>query len=140
MNVLTDFSGLNGLAIAAAAVASHALGGMWFTVLFGKAYARALGRQDEPTVRPTAILFVGPFVCGLAITLTSALLIQALKIQSMANALAFGSVVGMGYLASTTVCVAINPNIPRPLFYGLVSGSYFLLSSLLSCAILVAIK
>lgn len=86
MNVLTVISGLNWMAIAAATVASSVLGGVWFTVLFGKAYAAALGRQHDPQAKP-----------------------------------------------------APNPNMPRPLFYGLISGSYFLLSGLLVSVILVAL-
>jgi biotin operon repressor len=51
-----------------------------------------------------------------------------------------GCVVGIGYLASTTVNTAINPNIPRPLRYGLVSGGYFALSGVVVCVILVAMR
>ena len=54
--------------------------------------------------------------------------------------MAFGATVGFGYLAATTVNTAINPNIPRPLFYGLISGSYFLLSSVVVAVILVAMR
>jgi hypothetical protein len=53
---------------------------------------------------------------------------------------AFGAIVGAGYLAATTINVAINPNIPRPLFYGLISGSYFFLSSVIASVILVILK
>ena len=59
---------------------------------------------------------------------------------SYEGALIFGAVVGLGYLASTTVNVAINPNIPRPLLYGLISGGYIFVGSLLSCTILVTIS
>jgi hypothetical protein len=66
-------------------------------------------------------------------------LLSSLGVTSYGGALAFGALVGFGYLAATTVNVAINPNIPRPLLYGLVSGGYFVVGSLLSCSILVAV-
>ena len=140
MNLLNVFFGLNWTAIAVAAVASFVLGGLWFTVLFKKSYAVALGRQNDPPMKPAPILIVGPFVCGVVTTLTSAILVPALNIRSVADALIFGSIVGIGYLASTTVNTAINPNIPRPLLYGLISGSYFLLSNLLVNVILISLQ
>ncbi len=131
---------LNWTAIAIAAVASFALGGLWFTVLFGKPYAVALGRQNEPQAKPAPIFIAGPFICGLVTTIASAILVQTLRLQSVADALVFGAIVGVGYLASTTVNTAINPNIPHPLFYGLISGGYFLLSGLIVSVILVTLK
>lgn len=140
MNLLNVFSGLNYVAIAVAAVASFVLGGLWFTVLFGKAYAVALGKQNVPPTKPAPIFIVGPFICGVVTTFTSAIFVQALNIRSVVDALIFGVIVGIGYLASTTVNTGINPNIPRPLFYGLISGSYFLLSNLIVNVILVSLK
>ncbi len=137
MHLLNALSGLNWTAIAMATVASFVLGGLWFTVLFGKAYALALGRQDEPPAKPAPLFIAGPLVCGLVTTIASAILVQALHVQSLAEALAFGAIVGVGYLAATTVNTAINPNMPRPLFYGLISGGYFVLSGLVVSLILV---
>ena len=83
---------------------------------------------------------VGPFVCGIITTLTSAWLIYALNIRTMTAALGFGALVGFGYMTATTVNTAINPAIPRPLLYGVISGSYFLVAGLVSSVILVAMK
>ncbi len=131
---------LNWIAVVLASFASSILGGLWFTVFFGRLYAEALGKEYTPKEKPTPIFIVGPFVCGFVSTVTSAILIYALKIESISNALIFGSIVGIGYLASTTVNTAINPNIPRPLFYGLISGSYFFLSSLIVAVIIYSMK
>ena len=131
---------LNWVAIAIAAVASFVLGGLWFTVLFGKAYAVALGRRGEPPTKPAPIFIVGPFVCGLVTTIATAILVRALRIESVADAFVFGAIVGIGYLAATTVNTAINPNMPRPLFYGLISGGYFVLSGPIVSVILVVLK
>ncbi len=140
MSLLNLFSGLNWMAIAAAAVASFVLGGMWFTVLFGKAYAIYLGKQNALPAMPAPIFIIGPFICSIVTIITNAILIQALNIRSIVDTLIFGAIVGIGYLVSTTVNIAINPNIPHPLLYGLISGGYFLLSNLIINVILVLLK
>ena len=48
--------------------------------------------------------------------------------------------VGMGYLVANTVNIAINPNIPRPLLYGVISGGYFLAGITIVSIILVAMR
>lgn len=136
-NVLVD---INWVAVVLAALASFMFGGVWFTVLFGKAYIRALGKENAPKEKLAPIFIVGPFVCGLITAITSAVLMYALNIKSMGDALLFGAIVGFGYLVSTTVNVAINPNMPRPLFYGLISGGYFFIASLMVSVILVLMK
>jgi hypothetical protein len=73
------------------------------------------------------VLFIaGPAVCTLVVTLTTALLIAALRVDTLGDALLVALVVGVGYLVANTVNIAINPNMPRPLYYGLVTGSYHL--------------
>jgi uncharacterized membrane protein (DUF485 family) len=84
------------------------------------------------------IFLVGPFLCGLVTTETSAPPLQVLGIKSYGNAIAFGAVVGFGYLASRTVNTGIYPNIPRPLLYGLSSRSFFVVVSIIISVILVA--
>ncbi len=68
------------------------------------------------------------------------ILIRAFRIESIADGLVFGAIVGFGFLAATTVNTAINPAMPRPLFYGLISGSYFFVSGLIASVILVALR
>ena len=86
------------------------------------------------------IFIVGPAVCTLIITLASALLLNALHIESYANALVFAVIVGVGYLVANTINIAINPNIPRPLLYGAISGAYHLVGVLMVSLILVAMR
>ncbi|MBB6001570.1 hypothetical protein [Arcicella rosea] len=56
--------------------------------------------------------------------MASAILIEALNVQSFETALEFTLLVGIGYLVANTVNIAINPNIPRPILYGIISGAY----------------
>ena len=131
---------LNWIAIVAATVALAVVGGLWFTVFFGKAYAVALGRENQPQNTPGSLFIFGPLVCSFVTVVASSILIHALKIESMGDGLSFGAIVGFGFLTMTTVNTAINPNMPRPLFYGLISGSYFFVSGLITSMILVALK
>lgn len=108
--------------------------------LFPTQYRVSLGRKpDEP--QPSDPLFiVGPAVCALIITLTSAVLFYALNITTYGNAVLFATLIGIGYLVANTVNIAINPNIPRPFLYGFVSGGYHLTGMLLVNLVLVAMR
>lgn len=113
------------------------LGFIWFTIFFGRQYAMALGKNYTPEEKPDALYIIGPIVCGFMNVLAMDFLIHALALDTLAEALLFGAVVGIGLIASTNVNSGINPNIPRPMLYGLVSGSYFVVSSLIISIILV---
>jgi len=134
------FSDISWLSILAAFVPYFLLGAMWFTLFFSKPYMLSLGRENEIPGKPAPIFIIGPAVCCLVITIASAILINALKIDSYENALIFALVAGLGYLVANTVNIAINPNIPRPLLYGLISGAYHLVGIMIVCLILVAMK
>lgn len=136
-NIFEAMTRINWLAVLAATFACTVLGGLWFTALFGKAYAAVLGRVHDPKAKPAPLFIVGPLVCTLIAVITSAVLIKALNLTSVGDALTFGGVVGFGYFVSTMANTAINPNMPRPLMYGLVSGPYFFLLSLVTSLILV---
>lgn len=88
------------------------------------------------------LFFVGPALCALVVTVASAGLMQLLHITTYGQAVAFAHYhyMGFGYLVANTINIAINPNIPRPLFYSLLSGSYHLVGILLASLILVAIS
>ncbi|MEZ0540881.1 DUF1761 domain-containing protein [Fibrella arboris] len=136
-NVLTA---INWLSVLVAFVAYFLLGALWFTVLFNRPYRISLGRGQAVQQKPAPIFIVGPALCSLVITVASAVLLYALKIESYANALLFTGLIGFGYLFANTVNMAINPNIPRPLLYGLISGAYHLTGMLIVSLILVAMK
>lgn len=134
------FGQINWLGVVAAAFAAAILGAVWFTALFGKHYTSALGREGLPSFKMTPIFMVGPFICGLVTVVASAILMRALGIENFGDALAFGIIVGLGFLTATTVNTGINPNIPRPLLYGLISGSYFLATGVVVSLILLLLR
>ncbi|MDQ1041059.1 hypothetical protein QFZ75_007475 [Streptomyces sp. V3I8] len=136
-SVLDD---INWPALAIAAVASFLIAGVWFAAVIAKPYAAALGRAGTPAPSPTPVTVAGPLVCTLVTVLTSAVLVEALDITGTGDAVVFGLLVGIGYLGAMTFQIAINPNFPRPLYYGLLNAPYFVLTSVLTSVVLVAMR
>lgn len=135
--LVTALGSVNWLAVLLAAVAYTALGGLWFTLLFGRQYAAALGRTG-PVPAPGALFIAGPAICTLAVTVTTALLLAALSVDTLGGAVVVALVVGVGYLVANTVNIAINPNMPRPLYYGAITGSYHLVGIVVAGLVLGA--
>ena len=135
--MMQAISSLNWFGVLLAFVPYFLLGALWFTVLFKKQYAISLGRENEQPQNLAPIFIIGPALCMLVITLTSALLLNALAINSYQGALLFALLVGIGYLVANTVNIAINPNIPRPLLYGAISGAYHLVGIVIVSLMLV---
>ena len=98
------------------------LGGVWFTAIFGKAYAAVPGRNYDPKAKMVPLFYAGPMICMLITVITSAFLMRALAIASLGAAAGFGAVVGFGYLGANAVNMGINPNIPCPIAYGMLSA------------------
>jgi Protein of unknown function (DUF1761) len=137
INVISD---LNWLGVLLAFIVYYLIGAVWFTVLFKQQYMISLGRENEQAQSLAPIFIVGPALCTLIITITSAILMNALKIESYENALIFAVIIGFGYLVANTVNIGINPNIPRPLLYGAISSSYHLVGILMVSIILVSMR
>lgn len=133
-------SNLPWLGIALAFVLSSALGAAWFTALFRKQYLFTLGRPANEPQSKDPIYFLGPMVCNVLVILTSAALMQWLNITTYGAAFSFALLVGSGYLVANTVNIGINPNIPRPIQYGMLSGAYHMVSMVLVTMVLVALR
>ena len=136
---MNQLANLNWISVLLAIVVYFLLGALWFTFLFSKPYKISLGRANE-TLPNKPIFIIGPALCSLVITIASAVLIYALHIQSLGGALEFSIIVGVGYLVANTVNIAINPNIPRPILYGIISGAYHLVGIVSVSVIVVAMK
>lgn len=134
---MLNFTDISWIGIFAATVASFMLGGLWFSVLFGRAYTAALGRPHDPSAKPAPLMMIGPAVWGLFTAIVTSVLMTTLGVQTIGGAVAVGMFVGLGYLAPTTINTGINPNIPRPGLYGLVSGAYHLLAGVVIAVIIV---
>lgn len=133
---MNQLAHLNWISVLVAFVVYFILGALWFTLFFSKPYKVSLGKENE--VLPNKPIFiVGPALCSLVITLATAVLMSALHIETIDAAIEFASIVGVGYLVANTVNIAINPNIPKPILYGIISGAYHLLGILIVSVILV---
>ncbi|UIX32079.1 hypothetical protein [Streptomyces sp. GQFP] len=78
---------------------------------------------------------VDPLVCLLVTVLTSAVLVEALDITGIGDAVIFGLLVDGGYLRAMTFQIAINPNFPRPLYYGILNAPFFVITSVLNSTV-----
>ncbi|MET3128661.1 putative membrane protein [Arcicella rosea] len=137
--MISQLTNLNWMSVLLAFIIYFLLGALWFTLFFNKSYKVSLGRDKEILPNKT-IFIVGPAICSLVITLASAILIEALKVQSLASAFEFALLIGIGYLVANTINIAINPNIPRPILYGMISGAYHLVGILIVSFIIVSMK
>lgn len=138
--MIDQLSNLNWWGVLAAFLPYTILGALWFTVFFVKPYKAALGKANQDLNNKAPIFVVGPMICTFVVTLATAMLIYALNIQTVGNALQFGLVVGLGYLVANTLTIAINPNIPHPVQYGLITGCYHLTGITIACVIIVVMK
>jgi hypothetical protein len=132
-NVLPD---INWLAVLASVVVFAVLGGLYFTVIVAKPYAVALGNQNKELPKPGPIFIVGPLIASIAVVITSAVLLRALGVESLADGIVFGLLVAIGYLVAQTFTIAINPNFPRPILYGFVNAPYFIICTVVASIIL----
>jgi hypothetical protein len=140
--MLSAFAQIPLLAVAAATVVSFMLGGLYFMLLVPKQYLYVTGRENLPKEEqtlPGAIFMVGPLVCSLVTIIADAYLIQALKLDTVLEAVSLGLIVGFGFLVPMTFNIAINPLFPRPLRYGLLNTPYFVISNMIACVLLVLI-
>lgn len=131
---------LNWLAILVATVAYFVLGAIWFTPLFGKTYDKAIGVYRSRNQKWPPIYYIGPFVSSLVVSIATAVLINAMNISTLSDALTLGLIVGLGYTASISFNNAINPKTPLPLLYGAVTGSYHVVGILIVSAVIFGIK
>jgi hypothetical protein len=134
--ITNDVIGLAGdwFAVVVATLAYFVLGALWFTPLFGKAWDVAVGFDRPKGHRFGAIYYVTPLVSSLIVSIATDALIRALDL--VADAVAFGVLVGIGYAAAVSVNNAVTPNTPRPLLFGTGTGGYHVVGIVLVSVII----
>lgn len=137
--MINQLANLNWISVLLAFIVYNGIGALWFTLLFAKPYKISLGKANE-TLPNNPIFIAGPAICTFVVTLTSAIFIYALNIQSMGSVIELSLLIGFGFLVANTTNIAINPNIPRPILYSIISGSYHLLGIVLAGLILFLMK
>lgn len=137
--MVVGFSGLPWLGIALATLAYYVLGAVWFTPLFGRAWDSALGHRRDPNSRFSPRYYLVPLISSLIVATATAMLAGALALDRISDALALGSVVGIGYGASVSLTNAITPTTPRPWLFAAVTGGYHLVGCLIVAMTIVAL-
>lgn len=138
-NVLADVPWLGTLA---AVIAFTALGALYFVALVPEAYLSVMGLSDAPKEAQQVSGIVGglgPILCIVVIVLTDAVLLTALGVTSITDAILFALITGVGYLLAMTVNIAINPLFPHPLRYGLLNAPFFVGGNVLASVLIAAI-
>lgn len=118
-----------------AGIAYFAIGGLWFTPLFGKQWDKAVGFERPIKWRPSTIYYIGPLVGCLIASFAMSILFGIAQPESLQNAVVLGLVCGVGFGATITSVNAISPNMPRPGLYALVTGGYHAVGLVLVSAI-----
>jgi len=138
--IFNAFAQISLWGILAASAFGFVFGGLYFGALVPRYYAIALGREALPAARPDALTILGPFLCNVVMIVTTAAIMHMIGIASLTDALSLGLVIGVGYLLAMCMTIAINPNFPRPFFYTMVNAPYFLISSLVTTALLFLLQ
>jgi len=126
---------VNYLAVALAALSAFVLGGLWYSVLFGRQWMALTGQSEEKLKSGNpAVVFGGAFVLNLLAALVLAMFIgRGADIQFAAAA---GLAVGLCWV---TASLGVNYLFERrPLGLWLINGGYFTLQFTAMGAILGA--
>ena len=138
--MLQKISKISWLGVFLSLVFYSLFGWFWFTVLFPNQYAQTLDKLGMMPTKPNPIYYYGPALAILPTIITTALLMVVVNINTRKATIEFALVIGLGFLVANTFNIAINPNIPHPLAYGLLVGGFQLISILVSCFILQAMR
>ncbi len=100
-----EIGSVNWLAVATVAGATFMLGGLWYTALFGKAWARLCGYSDEKLAqmrkdRPPPVFFSVMLLSYLVLAGVMAVLVQACAITTWSGGAMLGAVVWAGPVAA----------------------------------------
>lgn len=136
-----DLSSLNWLGVAVATVVYFVFGGLWFSPLaFQRLWNASVGFNRPKGWRAGPKYYIAPLVGCFLISLATAILLQVTGVQTQADAIVLGLIVGIGYVAATVGVLAVAPNIPRPGMYAVVVGLYHIIGVAATAAIIFGVK
>ena len=138
--VFNAFAQISLWGVLASSAFGFVFGGVYYGALVPKYYAIALGRETMPAAKLDMLTILGPFVCNIVMIVTTAAIMRMIGVVSLADALSLGLVIGVGYLLAMCMTIAINPNFPRPFYYTVVNAPYFLVSMLVTSAVLFLLQ
>ena len=127
-----DLKTLNPWAILVAAVSAFVVGGLWYSVLFGRVWRRANGFEGEGP-KAGGSVFAASFVLSLVMAVNLAMFLNDAK-TTMAWGATAGFLAGFGWVAMGVGIIALFER--RPWSYVLVNGGYMTVALTLMGAIL----
>ena len=126
---------VNWFAVAAAAVSSFLLGGIWYSLIFGKPWQRAAGLTDEQVKGGNkGLIFAGAFVLAFIAAGVFAMFLGPTATLGFGAAAGFGA--GLCWVGASFGINYLFERRPLPLF--LINGGYHTLQFTLMGAILGA--
>jgi len=127
-----DLKTLNPWAILVAALSAFVVGGLWYSVLFGRVWRRANGFEGDGPKAGGGV-FTASFVLSLVMAVNLAMFLNDPK-TTLAWGATAGFLAGFGWVAMGVGIIALFEK--RPLSYVLVNGGYMTVALTLMGAIL----
>jgi hypothetical protein len=129
---------VNYLAVLVSAVVIFVLGGLWYSVLFGKAWLSLMGKTEEEIKADTKgsvpLMYLMAFICGLLTSWTLAVILNHfINLTALRGALV-GALCWVGFAAVTSFATSLFSGHPKALW--LINSSYNLVSFVLAGIIL----
>lgn len=134
--ISSAIASINIWGVLVAAAFAFVAGGVYYGVLTPKFYSVAMGREGEPPAKPSPLFILGPFLCNVVMIVATAILLQMTGTEALAQAVALGFLVAIGYLLPMCMMIAINPNFPKPFYYTALNAPYLLVSGVMYAIIL----
>jgi hypothetical protein len=127
-----NFTNINILAVIVSTVAYYVLGGLWYSpFLFGNYWDRAIGFERPKKWKSPILSYIMPFIGCLVVSIAVALIMQLVHFASITNAIVFGIILGIGFSVSISMVNAVTPKMEKPIMYGLVTGIYHLVGTII---------
>ena len=127
---------VNYLAVLVSGIAIFLLGGLWYSpALFAKSWVRLMGKTEAEmkAAAPGPLPFVMAFLCGLAIAMAMAVMLNHFPPVNVLHAIKVAVICWVGFAAATSFATAMFSGTPRPLW--LINSGYNLVAFVMAAVI-----
>jgi len=128
---------VNYLAVLVTGVVMFALGGLWYSVLFGKKWIALMGKTEEElkaAANSAAISYLSVFICGLLSSLVMAIILNHFNDLTPLRGAEVGVVCWVGFAGATSYGTSLFSMQPRLLW--LINSGYNLVAFVIAGVIL----
>ena len=125
---LSLFSQINYVAVLVAGIVYFVLGALWYSpLLFAKPWMAAVGFTDEDVQGGSPLIYLYPLIFYVIAAAVVAVLIQALGVMSIAEAIFLGALGWLGFMLPAIGASYVFESRPFNLF--LITGGYHFFAS-----------